>query len=119
MVYRVIPEKFSEPLPSIIITLMTILGFFFLFKPLFFKDFLPHDLQGLTIPQIGLREFGFTILVTFIDGIIDVVFKVKSGQTSVKKMQKDLKDHLEKSHEENYKKLKGILPTHEGVKRRN
>jgi len=48
----------------------------FLFKPLFEVNSMPHDLKDLSIPQIGLREFGFTLLITFIDGIIYIFFKV-------------------------------------------
>ena len=101
-VYRITPSTFIESaLPSIIISLGTLIGVFFLFKPLLFKNFLPHDLQEMTIPMVGLREFGFTILITFIDGFIDITFKVKNGETSVEKISKDFKEHMEKTREEN------------------
>lgn len=89
-VYKFTPEDFVEKaIPAIIITMTTIILNFFLFKPMIFKSYLPHDLQHLTIPLIGFWEFGFTILIIFIDGFIDITFKVKSGETSVNKLKTD------------------------------
>ena len=49
--YKYTPSAFMESaLPSIIVTLGTLIGVFFLFKPLFFSNYLPHDLQEMTIP---------------------------------------------------------------------
>ena len=48
--------------------------------------------------------------MTFIDGIINLVFKIKDGDTSVSKIKTDFTDHMEKSRDENLEKLRYVLP---------
>jgi len=56
-------------------------------------------------------------LITFIDGFIDITFKVKQGETSIDKISKDFKEHMEKTREENMQRMG--LPKYEGVRKRN
>lgn len=68
-----------------------------------------------------MREFGFTLLITCIDGLIDLYFKFKRGDMTVGKLKKDFKEQMEESRDANYEKLKLVLPgkgTESEVKRR-
>lgn len=49
-------------------------------------------------------------MITFIDGIIDLIFKIKRGDTNVVKLKKEFSEHMETSRQENLEKVKLILP---------
>jgi hypothetical protein len=114
-------ETFQAVLPSIVISLIGLFGTFFLVKPLYNFSMFPHDLKQFTLPVAAFRELGFTLLITIIDGFIDLSFKLKRGDTNLGKMKKDFEEHMEKSREESFEKIKLVLPTkgEEGVRKRN